>query len=148
MVINNNNIANNNPTNIGIVVGEFNQEITLVMLETARKTAQLLKLEVAKVITVPGMYDAPLAVQQLLERKDIAGVAVLGAVIQGATDHDVLVAHCCAQACTELSLKYKKPVTLGVIGPKASYEAADARKEEYGRRAIAALDAMLRTLSA
>lgn len=131
---------------IGIVVGEFNEEITSVMLETAKKTAELLKLPLIEVIKVPGVYDAPLVVQHLLEKKDIAGVAVLGAVIQGSTDHDVLVANTCAHACTQLSLQYEKPVMLGVIGPRASYEAADARKEEYGRRAIVALDRMLTIL--
>ncbi len=136
----------NQEQGIGIVVSEFNEEITSAMLETAQKTAELLKLPLINVIKVPGVYDAPLAVQQLLEHKAIQGVAVLGAVIQGSTDHDILVANTCAQACTQLSLQYKKPVTLGVIGPRATYEAADARKEEYGRRAIVALDKMISNL--
>ena len=132
-------------TKIGIVCAEFNYEITEVMEKTALKTAELLQLEVDKnsVIHVPGVYDAPLAVQSLLEAEDINGVIVLGAVIKGSTDHDILVATECARACTDLSLKYRKPVSLGVIGPRANYEQADARKEEFARRAVEAVDKMI-----
>ena len=48
--------------NIGIVVSEFNFDITMMMLEQAKIHAKFLGANVKKVITVPGVYDIPLAV--------------------------------------------------------------------------------------
>ena len=133
-------------TKIGIVCAEFNEEITQVMKNTSLEVAKLLNLEVFPVIYVPGVYDTPIAVQHLLKKDEIDAVIVLGAIIQGSTDHDIVVANECARACTDLSLQFNKPVGLGVIGPRATYEQAEARKEEFARRAVEAVDKMLRIL--
>ncbi len=128
---------------IGLVVAEFNKEITEKMESVALAHAKELEIEVIKVLHVPGVFDAPFAVKKLLEKKEIQGVAVLGAVIQGQTAHDEVVAFSCAQAVTSLSLEFSKPVSLGVCGPKISKQHAIERIEPYSRRAIEALDKLI-----
>jgi len=103
--------------NIGIVVSEFNYDITMMMLERAKEHANFLGVKVTKVIPVPGVYDMPLAIQKLLKDKKIDGVAALGAVIEGQTEHDDLVIQHAARKITDLSLEYSKPVGLGITGP-------------------------------
>ena len=71
---------------IGIVVSEFNYDITGVMLERAKQHAEFLGLEVADVITVPGVYDIPIALKSLLKREEIDAAVALGAVLEGETD--------------------------------------------------------------
>ncbi|MDO8480543.1 MAG: 6,7-dimethyl-8-ribityllumazine synthase [Nanoarchaeota archaeon] len=122
---------------LGIVVSEFNYDITHRMLDYALKKAK--KLGVSTVVShVSGAFDIPLAVKKLLKRKDVSGVATLGAIIQGETDHDVLIATTCAHALTNLSLEFEKPVSLGVLGPRITRKQAEARMKEYAERAVEA----------
>jgi 6,7-dimethyl-8-ribityllumazine synthase len=55
----------------------------------------------------------------------------------------VLVANEAARACTDLSLSFGKPVTLGIIGPRATKAHAESRKAAYAKRAVAALQKLL-----
>ncbi len=132
---------------LGIVVAEFNYDITRLMLEKAKEHAEFLGAKVVKVIKVPGTFDMPLAVKKLLKREDVDAVVTLGAVIKGETDHDQVVAHQAARKIMDLSLEYEKPVTLGVIGPGATRMQAMERIEEYARRAVEAAVKMVRRLS-
>ncbi len=102
---------------IGIVVSEFNYDITMMMLERAKEHAKFLGVDVKKVIHVPGVYDMPLAIQALLKDKKIDGVAAIGSVIEGQTEHDELVIQQAARKITDLSLEFNKPVGLGITGP-------------------------------
>ncbi len=131
---------------IGLVVSEYNKEITSAMEETALAQAKALRVEIVKKIFVPGFFDSPLAVKKLLEKKEIQGVVVLGAVIQGQTSHDELVAFTAAEKISELSLKYDKPVTLGVCGPRISKEDAVKRIEPYSKRAVEGVIKLIRNL--
>ena len=103
--------------NLGIVVSEFNFDITMMMLEQAKIHAKFLGANVTKIVTVPGVFDIPLAVKEVLKRKDIDGVVTLGAVIEGSTDHDQIVMQHASRKITDLALEFNKPVALGISGP-------------------------------
>ncbi|MCX2818452.1 6,7-dimethyl-8-ribityllumazine synthase [Haladaptatus sp. F3-133] len=129
---------------IGLVVSEFNTEVTHEMEERAVEKADELGVEVITV-RVPGAYDAPLAVKRLCERDGTDAVATAGAVVTGDTDHDAVVTETAAEALTRLSLEHDKPVTLGVAGPGMS--GAEARERlDYGARAVESAVEMVRTL--
>ena len=123
---------------IAIVVSDFNDEITGRMLAQALEEAKAAGAHVAKVVHVPGAFDMPLVVAELLERGDVQAVATLGAVIKGDTHHDDAVVQACAHALARSSIHYKKPVSLGIIGPGATHAQATARADEYARRAVRA----------
>ena len=93
---------------------------------------------------VPGAFDIPLAVKRLAERPDIDGIITLGAVIEGDTDHDSIVAQNAARKIADLSVQYNKPVTLGITGPKVTHAGAVARTEEYAKRAVESCLKMIR----
>ncbi len=44
-------------------------------------------------------------------------MAAIGAVIQGETKHDEVVAHQAARKLMDLSVEHRKPVGMGIIGP-------------------------------
>ena len=123
---------------LGIVVAEFNYDITYLMLQKALNHAKFLGAEVRYVIKVPGTFEIPLAVKKLLSKDDVDAVVTLGAVIQGETKHDEVVAHQAARKIMDLGLEFGKPVTLGIIGPGASRMQALERVEDYARRAVEA----------
>jgi len=129
---------------IGIVVAEFNYDITYLMLQRALSHAKFLNMEVRIVVKVPGTFDSPLAVKNLLRRNDVEGVAVLGAVTKGETKHDELVATQAARKIMDLSVEFGKPVTIGIIGPGASRDQAAERVEEYSVRAVESLAKLIK----
>ena len=124
--------------NIAIVVAEFNQEVTSRMLDVANEKAKLLKLNVKYTCKVPGTFDMPLIVDKLLQKKDVDAVVTLGAVIKGQTKHDEIIFHSTARALTDLSVKYQKPVSLGISGPGMQERHAYARIRPVSERAIEA----------
>ena len=123
---------------IGIVVAEFNYDITYLMLQKAINHAKFLGVKVVYILKVPGTFEIPIGVKKLLEKGGIDAVVALGAVIQGETKHDEVVANQAARKIMDLSLEYGKPVALGIIGPGASRMQALERVEDYARRAVEA----------
>lgn len=121
------------------MVSEFNQQVTSRMLSVAQEKAKLLKLNVKYICKVPGVYDIPILVDTLLQKKDVDGVATLGAIIKGQTKHDEIIAHSTATKLTDLSLKYQKPVSLGISGPGMEERQAFARIRPVAERSIEAL---------
>jgi len=125
--------------NIAIVVSEFNEEVTSRMLAIAKEKADLMKLKISHISMVPGAYDMPIIVDLLLNKKDIDAVVTLGAIIKGQTKHDEVISHAAAKALTDLSLKYQKPVSLGISGPGMQERHAYARIRPVAERAVEAV---------
>ena len=69
----------------------------------------------ADVYEVPGAFELPLAAQYLAETGRYAGVACLGAVIRGETDHYDYVCAESARGIMEVSLKTGVPCAFGVL---------------------------------
>jgi 6,7-dimethyl-8-ribityllumazine synthase len=125
--------------NIAIVTAEFNDEITSRMLAVAQEKAKELKIAIKYSCKVPGAYDMPIIVDALLAKKDVDGVVTLGAIIKGQTKHDEVISHSTAKSLTELALKHKKPVSLGISGPGMQERHAYARIRPVSERAVDAV---------
>ena len=125
---------------IGFVVSEFNYDITGTMEERAKAHAEFLGATVGPTIMVPGVFDMPLAIKNLLAKGDIDGVVCIGAVIEGETEHDEVVISHAARKMADLALEFDKPVGLGVTGPGMSRLQAEARIE----RAKSAVEAVVK----
>ncbi|MGC8975884.1 MAG: 6,7-dimethyl-8-ribityllumazine synthase [Thermoprotei archaeon] len=123
---------------LAIVVAEFNYDVTYLMLQKALEHAEFLGAQVGYVVKVPGSFEIPLAVKELLKKNDVDAVVTLGAIIQGETKHDEVVAQQSSRKILDLSIEYGKPVTLGIIGPGATRMQALERVEDYARRAVEA----------
>jgi 6,7-dimethyl-8-ribityllumazine synthase len=127
---------------VAIVVSEFNKDITLQMLGTAINQAQKVNVELRYVCYVPGSFDMPLMIEELLKRKDIDAAITIGAIIRGETRHDSIVAENAARLIADLSLKYGKPVSLGISGPDMTIEQARDRIKTVPTRAVNAAVSM------
>ncbi len=121
---------------LGIVVSEFNYDITALMLQRALEHARFLGAEVTCVFKVPGAFDMPLAIRSLLKRGDVDAVATLGMVIEGDTEHDKIVSSQVSRKITDLALEFEKPVALGVAGPRMTRAQGTARIDEYAKRSV------------
>ncbi len=135
-----------NKIKIGLVVGEFHYDITENMLNKAVEHAEFLGCNVVEIFKVPGSFDMPLAIKNLLAKDNIEGVVCLGAVIKGDTDHDQIVAQHAARKMVDLSLEFNKPVSLGVSGPGMTRIEAVERIEDFARRSVESVVKMIRRL--
>ena len=122
------------------MVSEFNQEITSKMLDAALQKAKSLNLNIKYTCKVPGVFDMPLVIDTLLQKKEVDAIVTLGAVIKGQTKHDELITNVTAKALIELSIKYQKPVTLGITGPGMTDRQAQARIRPVAERAVDAVE--------
>ena len=130
---------------IALVVSDFNFDVTSLMAERARRHAEFLGAEVSHLVHVPGVFDMTLAVKKLLKRKDVDGVAMIGAVIKGDTKHDELIAGAAAKAAVDLAVQFDKPVALGITGPGMDRMQALDRIDN-AKNAVESLMRMFKTL--
>lgn len=135
----------NGDVRLGFVVSEFNRDLTQQMEVLGREHATFLGATVAKTLYVPGVFDVPLAAKRLARDRAIDGVVVLGAVIEGATEHDEVVIQHAARKMADIAVETEKPVSLGISGPGMSRLQAHERVE-YAKRAVESAVKMVRRL--
>ncbi len=121
------------------MVSEFNEEVTSRMLSVAQEKANSMKLKITYTCNVLGAFDMPIVVDALLKKKDVDGVVTLGAIIKGQTKHDEVISHATAKSLSDLSIKYQKPVSLGISGPGMQERHAYARIRPVAERAVEAV---------
>lgn len=100
-----------------IVVSRFNNFITDRLLDGAvdalvRSGAQAQDLTV---IRVPGAFEIPSAVSQVLASRSVDAVITLGCLIKGDTIHFDLIAAEVTRAIGQLALAFEVPVSFGVL---------------------------------
>ena len=123
-------------TSFGIVVAEWNDDITGALYEGALQT--LLKHGAQKEniyrCNVPGAYELSFGAQRMADHPRIEAVICLGCIIKGETKHDEYIAHAVAQGLTNVSLKYNKPVIFGVLTPNTHEQAVDRAGGKHGNK--------------
>lgn len=130
---------------IGIVVSRWNSMITDKMLEGALKALKGNGVvnEDITVVRCPGSYEIPLAVQKVIEHRNVDGVIAIGVVIRGGTPHFEYVCDAVNRGITDLILKHNKPVAFGVLTTddvKQALERAGEKGNKGGEAALALLE--------
>jgi len=137
------------PIRLAIIVAKFNGEITSEMereaLDTIKKGGQKNKIEL-EIVHVPGVFDIPLVARKKMMDKKIDGAVALGAVIKGETAHDEAITTDVVRRLGDMSAEFRKPVTLGIIGPGANREAATERAKPYASHATRSAIYLVRLL--
>ena len=120
----------------GIVVAEWNEEITNALLEGA--VSSLLKHnakeENISIKHVPGSYELPLGAQLFLEDTDVDAVIILGCVIQGETRHFDFICDAVSQGIMNLNLEYITPVIFGLLTTNDQQQAIDRAGGKHGNK--------------
>ena len=120
----------------GIVVSEWNNEITHALMSGAIET--LLKHGAKKeniiIKNVPGSFELTLGAQTLAQIQSIDAVLCLGCVIQGETAHFDFICNAVAQGITTLNIKFNKPVVFGVLTTYTLQQAIDRSGGKHGNK--------------
>ena len=123
---------------IGIVVSEWNDDITSNLCKGAVQT--LLENNVAeaniKIQKVPGAFELPLGAQFLLKNQQLDGIIAIGAVIQGETKHFDFVCQGVSNGITQLNITLEIPVIFGLLTDNTLQQAIDRSGGKLGNKGI------------
>ncbi len=102
---------------IGIVVAQFNREITDKLLQSALTRAEEYKIlsENITVVKVAGCIEIPLALQLLADSGDYTALLATGCVIRGETPHFDYVNKFVSEGVLRVTLDNKIPIGFGVL---------------------------------
>lgn len=143
------NVPNGADFKIGIIVSEWNSEITLNLLEGAKKTLTENGVEENQIIIkfVPGTFELPLATQFLFEETYVDGAIAIGSVIQGETKHFDYVCSGVTQGIKDVSLKYSKPISFCVLTDNNLQQALDRSGGKHGNKGVECAIACLKMIA-
>ena len=122
--------------NFGIVVSDWNNEITWELLDGAVETLKKFKAKEENIIIkhVPGSFELTLGAQALAEYTEVEAVICLGCVIQGETPHFNYVCQGVTQGITQLNIDYNIPFIFGVLTTLNQEQAKDRAGGKYGNK--------------
>jgi 6,7-dimethyl-8-ribityllumazine synthase len=125
-----------------IAIGRFYEELAQRLLAGAQAAFVAAGGPEADVFDVPGAFELPLAANYLARSERYAGVACLGAVIRGETDHYDFVCSEAANGIQRVQLDTGVPCAFGVLTCETMEQAlarAGGGKRDQGRHAAEAV---------
>lgn len=128
-----------------IVVGRFYEDLAERLVSGAQTAFLQAGQEQAEVFDVSGAFELPLAASYAAGSGRFAGVACLGAVIRGETDHYDFVCSQTAAGIMRVALDTGVPCAFGVLTCETMEQAlarAGGDKRDQGRHAAEAVMGM------
>lgn len=135
-------------TTIGILVSEWNPEITESLCQAAIDTLISQGIKKSNIIIhhVPGSFELPLGAQYLIEYKNVDAAICLGCVIQGETRHFEFICQAVSQQIARLNLDYNIPVIFGVLTTNDFQQAMERAGGKHGNKGVESAAAAIKML--
>jgi 6,7-dimethyl-8-ribityllumazine synthase len=148
MVTKNKNLSAYDPNQVpsakkmifGIVVSDWNSDITHALLDGVYKTLveHGAKEDNILVKHVPGSFELTLGAQFMAEYADLDAVICLGCVIQGETRHFDFICNSVTHGITELNMNYNIPFVFGLLTTNTTDQAKARSGGKHGNKGIEA----------
>jgi 6,7-dimethyl-8-ribityllumazine synthase len=125
-----------------IAIGRFYEDLAERLLAGAHAAFAEQGVKHVHVLDVPGAYELPIAASYAARSGRFAGVACLGAVIRGETDHYDFVCAEAARGIMDVSLETGVPCAFGVLTCETMEQAlarSGGGKRDQGRHAAEAV---------
>lgn len=124
----------------GIVVSEWNHEITHALYEGCLKALVEHGAEESRIhiLQVPGSFELTAGAKILDERYFCDTIICLGCVIKGETKHDEYINNAVANGLTTLSINTGKPFIFGLLTPNTMEQALDRAGGKHGNKGVEA----------
>lgn len=97
-------------------------------------------------VLVPGAFELPMVVDQLLSSGKYDAICALGAVIRGATPHFDYVSAEATKGIATMSLKYQKPVSFGLLTTDTIEQAIERAGTKAGNKGFEAMTTVIEML--
>lgn len=120
----------------GIVVSEWNEDITAALLEGTMSTLKKhgVREENINVKAVPGSFELPYGARIVAEQFSPHAVICLGCVIRGETSHFDYICQGVTWGIMELNLDYDIPFIFGVLTTENLQQAQDRAGGRHGNK--------------
>ncbi|MCW3033988.1 MAG: 6,7-dimethyl-8-ribityllumazine synthase [Solirubrobacteraceae bacterium] len=125
-----------------IAVARFYEDLAERLIAGAREAFAEQGVEDLELLDVPGAFELPIAAGYAARSGRYAGVACLGAVIRGETDHYDFVCAEAARGIMDVSLQTGVPCAFGVLTCQTMEQAlarSGGGKRDQGRHAAEAV---------
>lgn len=129
---------------IAIAVSRWNELITKELLAGALDELQRRGGTPGPVVRVPGTWELPLAIRDLMDespRPD--AVVALGCILQGQTNHAGLLAGDVSSALMAMMLETRIPVAYGILTPETAEQGLDRAGLKHGNKGREAMAAAI-----
>lgn len=122
----------------GIVVAEWNEEITEALYQGAFDTFIATGTPERQItrINVPGTFELVYGAKQLCEKDIFDAVVVIGNVIQGETRHFDFVCEGVTQGVVDLNVRYDTPVIFCVLTDNNIEQSRARSGGEHGNKGV------------
>jgi 6,7-dimethyl-8-ribityllumazine synthase len=129
-------VPSTNGMSFGIVVSEWNQEITEKLLAGVCSTLERHGVQTTDIHIrrVPGSFELTFGAKLLVEMLDLDAIIVLGCVIRGETPHFEYVCASVTRGITDLNLQYDIPFIFGLLTTDTQSQAEDRAGGIYGNK--------------
>ncbi len=120
----------------GIVVSDWNKDITWALLEGVEKTLKKHGARSKKIIIkhVPGSFELTAGARLMAEYMEPDAIICLGCVIRGETPHFTYICQGVTQGITQLNLNYNIPFIFGVLTTENHQQALDRAGGKLGNK--------------
>jgi 6,7-dimethyl-8-ribityllumazine synthase len=134
------NLPNAKDFIFGIVVSEWNPEITMALLDGTLETLRKAHVSDDRILVskVPGTFELPYGAQELILDQEVDAVICLGCVIQGETRHFDFICQAAAHGIMNLGLEHALPVIFGVLTTDNLQQAQDRSGGKHGNKGVEA----------
>jgi 6,7-dimethyl-8-ribityllumazine synthase len=131
-----NSVPDGSDLSIGIVIAEWNRDITEKLLEGACNTLERhgVKAENIFIKRVPGSFELTYGARRMAETGEVNAVIILGCVIKGETPHFDYICSGVTQGITELNLMCDIPFIFGLLTTNDMQQAEDRAGGKYGNK--------------
>ena len=144
MATNLKNLSSYNPDDVadasdmifGIVVAEWNSDITGALLDGCMQTLikHGAKDQNIRISWVPGSFELTYGAKLFAEQNEVDAIITLGCVIQGETRHFDFICGGVTNGIADLNIKYPQPVVFGVLTTNDLQQAMDRAGGKHGNK--------------
>jgi len=131
-------IPNPNNFRFGIVVSEWNPDITKNLQKGAIETLLDCGAKKENIISweVPGSFELVYGCKKMLETLQLDAIIAIGNVIQGETKHFDFVCNGVTQGIVDLNVKYNTPIIFCVLTDNTKQQSLDRSGGKFGNKGI------------
>ena len=132
---------------LAIVISEFNTMITDSLKKSAIEyfVSQNGKTENVDIYTVPGAFEIPGSVSQIIKKNKADIIVALGCIIKGETPHFDFIATETSRALMKMIVQHDIPIGFGVLTTNDMKQAIERSKDDETNKGREAMLAALET---
>jgi 6,7-dimethyl-8-ribityllumazine synthase len=122
----------------GIVVSEWNPEITENLFSGAEKTFVEHGASNQNIIrwNVPGTFELIYGCKRMVETKNLDAIIAIGNVIQGETKHFDFICEGVTQGIKDLNIKYNTPIIFCVLTDNNKQQSIERSGGKHGNKGV------------